>query len=401
MTWFCCQLGAREHYAVPRALHRSGALQWLFADAWIMPGHPLGLFKQSLRERYHVELADADVFSANVSLLAFEAQARLNGLTGWSRIMARNQWFQKQALRQLSSIVHRPSSLEAPTVFAYSYAARDIFRWAKAQGWQTVLGQIDAGPEMSRIVQRLEQRYPEYQSHSDCPPEVYWKGWREECALADRIIVNSDWSRKAMEMEGIDTGKVRVIPLAYSPPSDSTAFRREYPAAFSSQRPMRVLFLGKINLAKGLASVLEAAENLVNEPVEFQMVGPVQVTVPEKFRQLPNINWLGSVSRGAVTKYYQAADVFLFPTYSDGFGLTQLEAQAWQLPVVASRFCGKVVQDKVNGLELAEISGAGIASVLRQLLSNPGNLTAMARASAVNPQFCLDEIAAGLESTFD
>ena len=401
MTWFCCQLGAREHYAVPRALHRSGALQWLFADAWIMPGHPLGLFKQSLRERYHVELADADVFSANVSLLAFEAQARLNGLTGWSRIMARNQWFQKQALRQLSSIVHRPSSLEAPTVFAYSYAARDIFRWAKAQGWRTVLGQIDAGPEMSRIVQRLEQRYQEYQSHSDCPREVYWKGWREECALADRIIVNSDWSRKAMEMEGIDTGKVRVIPLAYSPPADSIAFRREYPAAFSPQRPMRILFLGQVNLAKGLVPLLETADLMLGEPVEFSIVGPVHVVLPEKWRRHPQIRWLGSVPRGQAAKHYRSADVFLFPTFSDGFGLTQLEAQAWQLPVVASRFCGDVVKDGLNGRQLEDVSAADIAQALRRLLVAPAELTRMARASGVGPQFSLAGIAAQLDSVMD
>ncbi len=34
VSWICCQLGAREHFAVPRALHRDGKLAQLVTDAW-------------------------------------------------------------------------------------------------------------------------------------------------------------------------------------------------------------------------------------------------------------------------------------------------------------------------------------------------------------------------------
>jgi glycosyltransferase involved in cell wall biosynthesis len=160
---------------------------------------------------------------------------------------------------------------------------------------------------------------------------------------------------------------------------------------------MRVLFLGKVNLAKGLVPLLEAADGLRGEPVEFHIVGPTQVAVPEKWRRHPQIRWLGPVPRGQVAEHYRAADVFLFPTFSDGFGLTQLEAQAWRLPVVASRFCGDVVKDRVNGIQLSEVGGANIVFALRELLAAPGELSRMARASGVGPQFSLAGIAAALE----
>jgi glycosyltransferase involved in cell wall biosynthesis len=38
----------------------------------------------------------------------------------------------------------------------------------------------------------------------------------------------------------------------------------------------------------------------------------------------------------------------VFPTFSDGFGLTQLEAQAWILPIITTNFCGKLVEDEQN-----------------------------------------------------
>ena len=74
--------------------------------------------------------------------------------------------------------------------------------------------------------------------------------------------------------------------------------------------------------------------------------------IPERFRDASGVHWHGPRGETAA-RFYREADVFLFPTLSDGFGLTQLEAQAWRLPVIASRFCGDVVQDGVNGLLLA------------------------------------------------
>jgi glycosyltransferase involved in cell wall biosynthesis len=55
-----------------------------------------------------------------------------------------------------------------------------------------------------------------------------------------------------------------------------------------------------------------------------------------------------AVTHCGTDAFYERADLFLFPTLSDGFGLTNLEAQAWSLPIVASRFCGEVVRDGVN-----------------------------------------------------
>ena len=44
---------------------------------------------------------------------------------------------------------------------------------------------------------------------------------------------------------------------------------------------MRVLFLGQVNLRKGVARLLQAARILRDEPVEFWIVGPVQITNAE------------------------------------------------------------------------------------------------------------------------
>src|SRR5216117_4036187 len=75
MKWFCCQLGAREHYAIPRALFRLEMLECLLTDAWVPPSSFLAKVcgrKLNLRDRFHDELRDARVKAFNWSLMLFE-----------------------------------------------------------------------------------------------------------------------------------------------------------------------------------------------------------------------------------------------------------------------------------------------------------------------------------------
>src|SRR5438874_11083175 len=99
--WLCFQLGAREHYAVPRALFRRRVLEQLATDAWVPPGSPLAALPFGLRERFHPDLSAAPVQAWNSRLLAFELAARLKRITGWHLILACNYWFMRKVVTYL------------------------------------------------------------------------------------------------------------------------------------------------------------------------------------------------------------------------------------------------------------------------------------------------------------
>jgi glycosyltransferase involved in cell wall biosynthesis len=391
--WVCCQLGAREHYAVPRALQLSDSLGEFITDLWIRPGTFLYPWRKRLTGRFHPGLAGAQISAPNLAALIFELKACATRANGWKLISERNDWFQRRAVGQLSH-TYKDSTNGNHTVFAYSYAAERIFKFARERGWRTVLGQIDPGPAEERIVAGLHEKSAIGRSHWQPAPAEYWDRWRRECALADHIVVNSSWSQDALLTEGVPAEKIRVVPVAYETVAESRSFQRHNPRAFTSERPLRVLFLGQINLRKGVMQLLEAIDLLAEENVEFWFVGPTQISLPQD-RQ---IKWFGVVPRAEVDRYYKNADVFILPTLSDGFGLTQLEAQSWKLPVVASRYCGEVVQDGVNGLILEEVSGAAIVDVLLQLLRSPETLSAMSARSGVSDRFSLQTLASSLTS---
>jgi len=392
-SWICCQLGAREHYAVPRALLISGLLGEFITDLWIRPGTLLHSWKKRLTGRFHPGLAGARVNAPNVAALTFELKASLARENGWNLISRRNEWFQQHAIAQLAN----GSANGNHTIFAYSYAAEEIFKFARDRGWRTILGQIDPGPAEERIVADLNKTSAIKHNHWEPAPADYWKRWRNECAIADQIVVNSEWSRDALLAEGISAEKIRVIPVAYESSTDAGSLQRLYPRAFSAERPMRVLFLGQINLRKGVGQLIEAIELLSGENVEFWFVGPTQIDVPQSLRLHPQVRWFGVAPRVEVSSYYRDADVFIFPTLSDGFGLTQLEAQSWRLPVIASRNCGEVVRDGYNGVILEEVSGQAIADALMSLLRSPETLSGMSVRSAADDRFSLKTLAESLK----
>jgi glycosyltransferase involved in cell wall biosynthesis len=404
MKWLCCQLGAREHYAIPRALFRLSVIDWLMTDAWIRPSSFLAKLSGSrLADRFHDELRDAPVISFNSSLILFELLVRARRHGEWEKIIARNRWFQQSVcsfLRsQLSTLNYQP------ILVSYSYTALEPFRHAKSRGWKTVLMQIDPGPEEEQIVAEEVVRVPELASGWQPAPPEYWDSWRQECELADHIVVNSEWSREGLMCSGIPGEKLSVIPLAYEPPAAfaeapaarEVRFARSYPARFTSDRPLRVLFLGQVNLRKGIARLLDAARILRGEPLEFWIVGPVQVKGATTLASDARVKWFGPVTRSEAAEKYRAADVFILSTLSDGFAITQLEAQSCGLPIISSRFCGRVVENGRNGIILEEPNAACIAAAIRDCIADSNLLQQFAAASRLSDKFTIDALALRLQ----
>ncbi|MBL8227486.1 MAG: glycosyltransferase family 4 protein [Bryobacterales bacterium] len=378
---------------MPRSLQRLGRLDLLITDAWVPRWHPVSCVNRRLRDRCHSDLKKARVRSWPIQLATFEFLARQRKLTGWARIMARNEWFGRRASDVF--LKRAAQSRRRGIVFAYSYAALELLEAARGLGWKTVLGQIDPGIEEERLVATLHEQST-YQGIWDRAPSAYWERWQKECALADRIVVNSHWSRRALLGEGIPGNRIVVVPLAYEPSEPPQKEARSYPARFTNDRPMRVLFLGQVNLRKGMAAVLDTLPLLGEAPVEMRIVGPLQIELPEALLRHPKVHWIGAQPRSLVAKEYRQADVFLFPTLSDGFGITQLEAQSWELPIVSTDRCGDVVEHGRNGLILREITGVGIAQALKELVQHPETLAAMSRASRLETRFTLSSLSNAL-----
>lgn len=386
--WTVCQIGAREDFAVARALDRRSALELLITDLWVPRGRATGYASERLAGRRHDELRIDRVWAPTGTALMRELGDRIISRSGWDQIMARNAWFQSASVGRLKALPPRSRRV----IFAYSYAAEKIFAFARKQGWMTILGQIDPGLAEARMVDQLHRKTGV--GAKGAPPPQYWESWRRETELADVIVVNSAWSRDGLLAEGVPASKLSVLPLAFE--ATWTRSNKVMPIAFSHERPLRLLFLGQVNLRKGIDILLEAMECLRELPIKLDVVGPIQIPLSDKNLQNEKVRFHGSVARSSVRDFYQEADVFIFPTRSDGFGLTQLEAFSAGLPVIASKNCGEVVSEGRNGLLLPDLDPQTMTDVLRKLLSDPQRMAKWHRDARVDHRFSLEVLGARL-----
>lgn len=276
------------------------------------------------------------------------------------------------ARRQQKRILSEVGSSHG-ALFAYSYACTSTLAFAADHGLHTVMGQIDGGPHEESIVLEEMARYPQLHERYRPAPKRYWQEWGAQCESARRIVVNSRWAMHCLERAGVPREKMVILPLYYEA-SVGHALPRTFPSRFDVSRPLRVLFLGQLNLRKGAARLFEAIRQMKDAPVEFVVVGPSSVLIPEDVRASKIFHYAGRANRSQVHEYYAAADVFILPTLSDGFALTQLEARAHGLPIIASRNCGEVVSHEHDGLLLDEVTGESITAAIYRFISDPDML---------------------------
>lgn len=376
--WICAQIGAREHFAVPRALHNAGRLSALYTDYWagsamrqIATG-PVPDAARSLALRFHPELDTAKVHSWNVRSLYWDARRRLISRQGEAgRYQGYIEYGRLFACAVRDSLRRRSDLSPASVFFAYDTGALETMEWLRERGIACVLNQMDpAGVEMN-LVREEEMAWPGWQGRTAEVPEEYCQRREREWALADCVVVNSEFSRQALIEQGVPTEKLSVIPLCYE---------RISTEPLSDTRPknagLRVLWLGQVILRKGIQYLLEAARLLIGENVRFDVVGPIGIS-PDAIASAPsNVTFHGRVSRDQIGTWYRQADVFVLPTISDGFALTQLEAMAHGLPVIATPNCGKVVSHGTDGWILPIRDPQALASAIQCYLTEADLLQA-------------------------
>jgi glycosyltransferase involved in cell wall biosynthesis len=357
-------------------LHRSGKLEALYTDYWSR-----GLWQKFLRSprltsRKHEDLSDAEVYSFNGTAVldGFRKRVRPN-TDAYSEFLRIGSKFGKQVRSKL--IKRREQHWENTIFFGYDTGFLEAAAWAKNEGAHCIVCQMDPSRTEFDLVRAEEKRWPGWAKTPILVPEAYFAWRKAEWALADAIVVNSQWTLDALVQQGVPTEKIHIVPLAYEAGLDDN---EESPTPLKPDgEPLRVLFLGQVNLRKGIPYLLEAARLVKN--IQVEIAGPIAIADQFVVKAAPNVRFHGAVSRDRVREFYREADVFVLPTISDGFALTQLEAMAHGLPVITTPHCGQVVTDGLDGFVIPARDSAALADRLRTLQDDPERLQAMREAA--------------------
>lgn len=403
MSWLVAQIGAREHYAVPRALHRRGGLRRLYTDAWWSKGREvlrrLPEPARSLSNRFHPALPDERVVD-------FKGWAIGQRLIRWLHRSGADEDQYRQyidvgkgfARRVRDHVLGNGAGRGTSVFFGYDTGSLEILEALKDEGCVTLVDQIDPGRVEKNIVLEEIERWPDWAERAPVLFPPYQERRRREWEAASAVVVNSAWSKEALIQQGVPDKKIYVVPLAYELPTDTPEHAEDSNDAKGPDSQLNVLWLGTVGVRKGIQYLVNAARQLSDIPIRFSIVGPIQITEQAVASAPSNMTFEGPVPRDKVSGCYQTADVFVLPTLSDGFAITQLEAMAHGLPVVTTPNCGRVVTEGEDGRVVPPRDVDGLVEALVYFEENRDELVRMGRrARKTSGQFTLDRVGTRLE----
>ena len=185
-----------------------------------------------------------------------------------------------------------------------------------------------------------------------------------EFHTADYVLIPSDFVRDSFLAQAFPLERLLQIPFGV----DTHRFQ---PASTNGDRPFRLLFVGQINLRKGVLYLLQAWQQLNWRNAELWLVGPIAPELQpllRPYRRLPGLRWIDFTPD--LAPLYRQADVFVFPSIEEGSALVTYEALACGLPVVTTPNAGSVIRDGVEGYLAPAGNIDRLAGRLEQLRSD-------------------------------
>jgi len=194
--------------------------------------------------------------------------------------------------------------------------------------------------------------------------------------FTDKIIAITPWEIPIIKKYAPEE-KITVIPNGV----DEILFKKIKNNKFKKENNIKgkmVLFFGRFNPTKGPDKLVEAFKEILKErnDVTLVMVGPdegIKEKIKEMTKGYDKIIIKDPIrDKKKVAEMYQAADIYILPSYREGLPLTLFEAMASELPIVASPVNGVPFEMKEpdNGYFVSYGDIKGLKDNILEILDN-------------------------------
>lgn len=198
--------------------------------------------------------------------------------------------------------------------------------------------------------------FPEYLARrTGLPAALFWPYFRQFHRKSSAVLVATETMRAQLDGEGFQRLHM------WSRGVDLAAFRPDVPPPglfFGLPRPIQ-LYVGRVAPEKNIEAFL------ANPHPGTKVVVGDGPALERLQRQFPEARFLGRMTGQALAGCYAGADVFVFPSRTDTFGLVMIEALACGTPVAAYPTTGPIDVLEARSGTMAERLEDAIAAALQ------------------------------------
>lgn len=239
-----------------------------------------------------------------------------------------------------------------------SWAAKEVKkeRWDAVHSWSGVSEEILQALKNTKTLKLLmrcsahictqanllEEEGRRINMPIDHPSEWMINREKREYAMADYIRVLSGFAYKSFIAEGIDPEKVLLISAAAPVESfrpTGQVMENRYKRILRNE-PLRVLYVGTFSFQKGMYDMAAIMDELKEEKFRFRLIGPISSDARKFFAKTRHLaEFVPKQPQHELPKWYEWADIFIFPTIQDGHAQVLAQAQASGLPIISTTNC--------------------------------------------------------------
>ncbi len=198
---------------------------------------------------------------------------------------------------------------------------------------------------------------------------------------ATEVIVNSNFMKCELQrLFGLPFEKIDVIPNGISQTIyDNVVKDYDFRRKFASDNEKIILFTGRLVYEKGIQNLIAAMPKVLNGYHDSKLVicgkgGMInELKEQVKFLGIENkVYFTGQLNRKDICKMYKCADVAVFPSTYEPFGVVAIEAMSAEIPVVVSDIGGlnEIVEHGINGMKSYTGNANSLADSILSLLLN-------------------------------
>jgi glycosyltransferase involved in cell wall biosynthesis len=258
--------------------------------------------------------------------------------------------------------VLRLAEREPVDVLWAPHTSLEAFEALKPRGVRIVVDQSTGHPASLHRIQAEEyERHPDFFASAPRAPSAAAIERQQRVAeLADLIVVGSAFAASTFVENGVDAGKLRVVPYGY----DERLFPAQRPQrAPIAGRPVEFVFVGRVGAMKGAAFLLEAFRRVDPSRARLTLIGALDMPRETFARYAGSVTWLGQAPHADIPRLMGRADCLVFPSLFEGGGIVLYEAAAAALGVIQSDACGDGVRGD-NGVVVPRASAEALAAAI-------------------------------------
>ena len=199
---------------------------------------------------------------------------------------------------------------------------------------------------------------------------------------ANEVIVNSNYMKSEVQrLFGLPFEKINVVPNGvnlnkFTGMDRDYSFRRKY--AMDNEKI--ILFMGRLVYEKGVQNLIAAMPKVLSSYHDAKLViagkgGMLdELKAQADYLGISNkVYFAGYMNGNDVEKMYKAADISVFPSTYEPFGIVALEGMLAERPIVVSDAggLGEIVEHRVTGMKSYCGNPNSIADSILELLFNP------------------------------